>query len=122
MTRAGSAGDDRGVTLIEILVAMGLLLTVSSLVVVAVSQAARSMFQVDDENRGLQDTKVILDRLGRDVREARGVHCDGGLAEVGNTNSVDPTCASHLQLWIDDNSDYLQQDTEVVTWRLLRTR
>lgn len=110
--------DDQGMTLIELLVAMGLLVVVSTLVVLAVSQSANIMFQVDDENEGLQDAKVILDRLGRDIREARGVYCDGGLAELGNAESADPDCQAHLQLWIDDDSDYLQQDSEVVTWRL----
>ena len=118
MKPRAQVGADRGVSLIEVIVAMGLLAVVSSLVVMAVSQAASAMFQVDDENRGLQDAKVILDRLGRDIREARGVHCDGGLAELGNSASTDALCAAHLQLWIDDNSDYVQQDGEVVTWRL----
>ena len=110
-------GDD-GVTLIETLVTMFLLGIVSSLVFGAVVQSSRVLTRTDDENRGLQDAKIILDRLGRDVRESRGVVCDGGLADPGDPLSADPACLAHLQLWVDSNSDYLKQPTEVVTWRL----
>ena len=64
-------------TLIELLVAMVLLGVVSSLVLAGVIQASRVLTHTDDENRGLQDAKVILDRLSRDIRQARGVVCDG---------------------------------------------
>ena len=109
---------DDGVSLIETLVTMVLLAVVSSLVVGAVVQSSRVLTRTDDENRGLQDAKVILDRLGRDVRESRGVVCDGGLADPSDLTSTDPDCLAHLQLWVDSNSDYLQQPTEVITWRL----
>jgi prepilin-type N-terminal cleavage/methylation domain-containing protein len=99
-----------GMTLIELMVAMTLLGVVSSLVVVGVQQAGRVLVHTDDENRGLQDAKVILDRLSRDIRQARGVVCDG----LGG----DPYCTQHLQLWIDADSDYLQDPEEVVTWTL----
>lgn len=101
---------DSGMTLIELLVAMVLLLSVSSLVVVGVQQAVLVFHHTEDENRGLQDAKVILDRLSRDIRQARGVVCDKAAA--------DKYCAQHLQLWIDDDSDYLQDPAEVVTWML----
>ena len=109
---------DRGVTLVELMVTMILMGVVGSLVTGAVVQAGRSLTHVDDENKGLQDAKVILDRMGRDVREARGVTCDGGLADPTDSSSADPTCSAHLQLWIDTNSDYAQQAAEIVTWRL----
>lgn len=114
----GSATGDRGVTLVELLVTMILLGVVGTLVTAAVVQAGRSLTHVDDENKGLQDAKVILDRMGRDVRDARGVTCDGGLADPSDATSSDPNCAAHLQLWVDTNSNYIQDASEVVTWRL----
>jgi prepilin-type N-terminal cleavage/methylation domain-containing protein len=101
---------ERGMTLIELLVSMTLLAVVSSLVAVGVQEAARVLTHNDDENRGLQDAKVILDRLSRDIRQARGVVCDGA--------GGDTYCREHLQLWIDADSDYLEDPEEVVTWRL----
>lgn len=107
-------------SLIELLVTMSLLSVVSALVLLGVQQASRVFVQTDDENRGLGDAKVVLDRLSRDIREARAVVCDGGLADPKDATSFDPNCAAHLQLWIDDNSNYLQDDGEVVTWWLER--
>lgn len=97
---------------------MFLMGVVGTLVVGAVSQSVRILGHTEDEDKGLQDAKVILDRLGRDVRESREVVCDGGLSELSDPTSVDPDCAAHLQLWIDSNSDYLEQDSEIVSWRL----
>ena len=104
-------------TLIELLVAMTLLGVVSSLVLSGVVQATRVLRHNDDENRGLSDAKVVLDRLARDIREASAATCDGV--------QTDPNCQSHLQLWIDQNptnpqlsSDYVQHPAEIVTWKL----
>jgi prepilin-type N-terminal cleavage/methylation domain-containing protein len=117
-TRWRRPRGDRGVTLVEVLITMILMGVVGSLVTAAVVQAGQSLTHVDDENKGLQDAKVILERMARDVRSARGVTCDGGLADPTDPTTSDPYCAGHLQLWIDSNSDYIQQSDEVVTWRL----
>jgi type II secretory pathway pseudopilin PulG len=98
------------VTLIELLITMVLLGAVSSLVLVGVQDAVRVLAHNDDENRGLQDAKIILDRLSRDIRQARGVVCDGA--------GGDTYCRQHLQLWIDSDSDYLEDPEEIVTWKL----
>ena len=113
MTPSGAKGRrpaEGGMTLIELLVAMVLLGVVSSLVVVGVAQASRLLTHTDDENRGQQDAKVILDRLSRDIRQARGVVCDGA--------GGDTYCREHLQLWIDADSDYIEDPEEIVTWKL----
>ena len=114
--------DQAGMTLIELLVAMSLLGVVSALVLVGVQGAVRVMAHSDDENRGLQDAKVILDRLSRDVREARGVVCNQPAPASGDpvvdANGLPTRCPDFVQLWIDDDSDYLPDATEVVTWQL----
>jgi prepilin-type N-terminal cleavage/methylation domain-containing protein len=109
---------ERGVTLVEVIVAMMILGIVTTMVSQAVVTSARNQVRNDDENRGLQDAKRIMDRMGRDVRQARGVVCDGGLADPTDATSGDAACAAHLQLWIDYDSDYVQDSSEVVTWRL----
>lgn len=112
-------GDD-GFTLVEMLVVLVLTGVIGALCLAAVQSSARVFIHNDDENRGLRDARVILDRLARDVRESRGVVCDAGLADLSDPTSADPLCAGHLQLWIDSNYDFIQQPTEVVTWRLQR--
>lgn len=109
---------DRGVTLIELLVTMILMGVVSSLVLGAVIQSTRVLTHVDDEESGLSDAKIVFDRIARDVRESRGVVCDGGLADPADASSADPYCAAHLQVWVDSNSDYVEQPGEWITWRL----
>jgi prepilin-type N-terminal cleavage/methylation domain-containing protein len=111
---ARSRGADDGVTLVEVIVAMFLMSVISGLVVVGVAQASRVLTHNDDENRGLQDAKVIMERLSRDIREARAVTCDAPL-----TQTSPPRCADHLQLWIDTNSDYVEQPSEIVTWKVV---
>ena len=115
---------ESGFTLIELLITMILMGVVSTLVVVAVTQAQRIFTHTDDEERGLADAKVVFDRIARDIRESRGVMCDGQSASGGSLNPdgtvppLDSNCLAHLQLWIDSNSDYVQQPSEIVTWRL----
>jgi prepilin-type N-terminal cleavage/methylation domain-containing protein len=104
------ARTDTGFTLVELLVTMVLISVVSMLVVAAMSQASRTFLHADDENEGLADAKNVMDRVARDIRESRGVVCDGA--------AQDPNCAYHLQLWIDGDSDYAEDPDEVVTWRL----
>lgn len=101
---------DVGLTLVELLVTLVLTGVVGSLVLAAVVRAGDVLVHTEDENKGLQDAKVILERMSRDVRQARGVVCDAAAA--------DPTCQFHLQLWVDGNSDYLKEDAEVITWEL----
>lgn len=113
--------DDAGLTLIELMVTMVLLSVVGTLVVGATIQATRILTHTRDEAIGLGDAKVILDRLSRDIREARSAVCDGLASDPTDpTNTADPLCEAHLQLWIDANSNYAQEPEEIVTWQLRR--
>ncbi|MDZ7576701.1 MAG: type II secretion system protein [Candidatus Nanopelagicales bacterium] len=107
-----------GFTLIELLVTMVLLGVVGTIVVIAVVNANRAFLRSDDESRGLGDAKNVLDQVARDIRSSRGVVCDGGLSDPDNPESLDPDCVAHLQLWVDSDSDYAQDATEVITWNL----
>ena len=103
-------GDDAGITLVETLVSMALLLVVGAIVLAATVATHKTTRVADDETRGQEDVAVVVDRLSRDIRDARGVVCDGAAS--------DPTCKTHLQLWVDYNSDYKQQSAETITWKL----
>lgn len=96
--------DERGVTLVEVLVASVLLTVVSGLATSALVQAARSQVRVDDETQGLQDVQTVAERLSRDLRQARG---------------VDSTANGYrLTVWVDRNSDFVQTTDETITWCL----
>ncbi len=100
---------DAGFTLPEMLVSMiimGDLRHPGGLRLISVNETFRV---TDDEATGLADTRTVVERLGRDIRAARGV--DAGATE------------STLVLWVDYNSDYIRspsaQPDEIVTWSLV---
>jgi len=101
-------------TLVEVMVSMVILSVVGSLVVVAMTQISRVFLRTDEEGQGLADAKVVLDRVTRDIREASQVACDG----VVPGGLSDPECRLHLELWIDDNGNYLGPPATVdsTTW------
>lgn len=113
--------NESGLTLVEMLVTTSMIGIASALMLGGVQNVNRVLMFADDDNRGLFDAKVVLDRLARDVRQGRAVVCDGGLAQLDDPSSSDPACSSHLQMWIDYDSDYAQDPDEIVTWRLARS-
>ena len=109
--------NDTGVTLVETLIVMVLLSIVGTLVTRAVIDTHQIVRLTDDQTQGLADVRIASERLGRDVREARSVLCNPAGTDTALA-AADPTCLYHLQLWIDYDSDYVQQADETVTWRL----
>jgi prepilin-type N-terminal cleavage/methylation domain-containing protein len=96
---------DDGMTLTELLVTMMILGIVAAISAVALINGYRVTTRTSDEDQGLSDVKTVTERLSRDLREARG---------------VDSTATStQLSIWIDDNSDYVKQATEIYTWKLV---
>ncbi|MFZ0325628.1 MAG: prepilin-type N-terminal cleavage/methylation domain-containing protein [Actinomycetes bacterium] len=104
LRRAG----DQGLTLVELLVAITLLAVISAISTAALVSAHNEFRASQDEAAGLTDTQTVVERLGRDIRDARGV-------DPGATQGT-------LSLWIDNNSDYIRnaatQPDEIVTWSL----
>ncbi len=103
MTRPAGPRD-RGATLVETLVVLLILGVVVTALTTALVTTSRHLRADEDEARGLADVRVVVERLGRDIRDARGVAA--GADE------------HHLVLWIDYDSDYRQQADETVTWEL----
>lgn len=95
---------DAGVTLIELMVTMVLVSIVLIMTMTAFQASSRVYTATSDDSSGLADARKVAERLGRDIRDARGV--DSGAT------------TSKLVLWIDSNSDYIRQDSESVTWTL----
>lgn len=96
--------DERGVSLVELLVVMMFTGVIGTIMLTTLSTSTRAYGQVDDESRGLSDLQTVVERLGRDLRAARGVEA--------------PADATQLTIWIDDNSDYVRSPGEIFTWRI----
>lgn len=110
MCKDHDRGGDEGFTLVELLVSIVLLGVLGAITLTAVINTQKDYRLADDQAQGLSDVKVASERLARDVRDARGIVCDGAAS--------DPTCTRHLQIWIDSNSNYLLDPGETVTWSL----
>ncbi|MFC6238357.1 PilW family protein [Longivirga aurantiaca] len=95
---------EEGVTLVELLVTMVLLSIVLAIAAAAFQATAKVYTATDDDATGLADARKVAERMGRDIRNARGV-------DAGATTS-------QLVVWIDANSDYKRQTNESITWKL----
>lgn len=87
---------DEGLTLVELLVTMVIMGVISVLLTTMFITVTRAVTFNDDEQRGLAETRKVVERLGRDVRQADGV-----------APGADDT---RLVLWIDGKT---------VTWRFV---
>jgi prepilin-type N-terminal cleavage/methylation domain-containing protein len=99
-----AARDDRGVTMVELLVVMVLLSIVLTITMSAFQASSRVFNATNDDATGLAEARKVSERMGRDIRNARGI-------DVGATSSK-------LVVWIDANSDYRRQASESITWEL----
>lgn len=106
---------DEGMSLVELLVTMVLLTVVGTMVLATLLSVHKTIRTQDDESIGLNDVRTVTERLGRDVRDARSVVC---VSDTRVQADGDPSCQSHLTLWIDSNSNYRQDSDEIVEWRL----
>lgn len=106
--RAARRSPDDGVTLVETIIVMFVLAIVGAVTSAALLNTHKEHRLTDDEAQGLADVRVVVERLGRDIRQARSI-------DAGATTS-------RLVLWIDYNSDYIKdpvnQPDEIVTWQL----
>ena len=93
-----------GVSLVELMVVVGFLGVIGTLLLSTFSTTTRAYGQLDDETRGLSDLEVVVERIGRDLRAARGVEA--------------PADATQLTIWIDESSDYVRNAGEIFTWKI----
>lgn len=96
--------DDSGFSLIELSIAMGLMALLVTITLTLVVSSREVFASTDDEATGQTDVRTAVERLGKDIRSARGI-------DLGAT-------ASRLELWIDYDSDYRLDTAEVVAWEL----
>lgn len=112
----GRRRDDGGTTLVEVLVTSVLLAVVSGLTLFAFVSSQQVVRNADDESIGLTDVRTVIERMGRDIRDARAVIC---LSDTAVRADGDPACTAHLNLWIDSNSNYRLDSGETIEWKLI---
>jgi Tfp pilus assembly protein PilW len=95
---------DSGFSIVEVSIAMGLFALLIGITLTSVISARRVFAATDDEATGQTDVRTAVERLGRDIRSARGV-------DTGATSS-------RLDMWVDRNSDYKRTADEIVYWQL----
>lgn len=100
-SRARGAGE-RGMTLVELLVAVLILGIIGAISLAVFLSSAETYGRTDDDVRGQQDIKAVTERLTHDLRLARGI-------DPGAT-------VNKLVIWVDYNADYKQGAGEKITW------
>lgn len=108
--------DDEGTTLVEVLITSILLALISGLTLFAFISGQKVVRNSDDESIGLTDVRTVIERMGRDIRNARAVVC---LPDTSVDPSGDTGCTAHLNLWIDSNSNYSLDSGETIEWKLI---
>lgn len=105
MTRPGirPRGDERGVSLVELLIVTLIIGVIGTITFWAFTSGLNTLARADDDSRGQADATILTERLGRDLRAARGV-------SAGSNQS-------QLEIWIDSNADYVQTPVETITWK-----
>jgi prepilin-type N-terminal cleavage/methylation domain-containing protein len=99
MSRLRRAVDDQsGFTLVELMVVLVLTSIVAGITLVTVMNVNRSEQFQDEYTRVMDDGRVSIDRIRRELREGRRV--------------LDGSTAQHLYWWADRNQDGLQQPDE----------
>ncbi|TIC78910.1 prepilin-type N-terminal cleavage/methylation domain-containing protein [Nocardioides sp. GY 10127] len=110
---AEDAGKDAGYTLVELLVAMGLLTVVTTLLLGLVLAASQATEDVSDSADVTQESRLAIERLSRELRQTAAIDA------VELTDLGDATTA--LTIWTDFDGDGLRDttmaDPEVLTYR-----
>ena len=96
--------DERGLTLSELLVSVGLLSIVLLGIVLGSTFVYRGHTMTSQDSDTLDQLRVALDRVEREVRQARRVY-------VGSTSS-------YLQIWADFDRDNQQDLTERIVYQV----
>jgi Tfp pilus assembly protein PilW len=100
---------DDGFQLVELMVVMVLLTLLGSATTSVVLSSLRAERVTDDLRTNLDEARVAVERMRRDVREARRIFDTNPHGLV--------TGPAQLSMWRDVNQDQLQQQPELVTYR-----
>jgi prepilin-type N-terminal cleavage/methylation domain-containing protein len=98
------ADREDGLTLAELMVAMALLSVLTTLVLAGVMAVHRATRYSDQDSVALGQLRTAVDRIEKEVRQARRVYSDSD--------------AQLLRVWVDYDRDNQQDLSERITWEL----
>ncbi|HEX5740158.1 MAG TPA: prepilin-type N-terminal cleavage/methylation domain-containing protein [Pilimelia sp.] len=108
LRRPGRLRDDAGVTLVELLAAMGLMALVGLMATSAVISLGHSLRSTETNGQGQRQLAQAFDRLDKSVRYAADVHVhtrDGNPTVTYVVTSGTPRCG---EMWLEHNRLYLR--------------
>ena len=97
-----SPRDERGMTLIELLIAMAVTTVVLGVVMGGILSALRSDQFIQEDSRALEELRSAMNRMTAELREARLVY-------LGSN-------ARQITFWVDADRDATQDTVEKITW------
>lgn len=95
--------DERGITLVEMMVAMAISAVVSLLLLAALSMVFRVDRFTRQDSQALGELRIATERFQKEMRQARKVYAD--------------STATSVHFWVDYNRDNQQNQSEKLTWR-----
>jgi len=104
MTRVGGWSDERGATLADLLVSITLLAIISSLLLGAVIAIFRAQSYNVQDSESLGALRTAIDRLEKEVRQARKMY--------------DDSTAQKVHVWVDFDRDNQQDLAERIVWEI----
>lgn len=107
MSRRELTRDDRGVSLVDMAVAMGLSVILVGFLGTAFATAVKTDVYTDESSRALASLRTTTERLGKELRQANRVYSDSTPREV--------------HFWVDKDDDGASQETERIRWTLVPT-
>jgi type II secretory pathway pseudopilin PulG len=100
--------DERGITFVEMVVAMAIAAVVGSLLIAALSMVTRVDKFTREDSQALGELRTATERFQKEMRQARKVY---------DVLNVPASTASIVHFWVDYNRDNQQTANERIIWR-----
>lgn len=93
---------DEGVSIVELAIAAGISMVVLAVLFAGAVTVQRTEVVSEDDSRSLGELRVSLERLSKELRQARIVYAD--------------STAARIRFWVDRDGDNQQDSVERVIW------
>jgi type II secretory pathway pseudopilin PulG len=105
--------DERGITFVEMVVAMAIAAVVGSLLIGALSMVTRVDRFTSQDSQALGELRTATERFQKELRQARKLYCG---CPADDTN-LPASTAAVVHFWVDYDRNNQQEDDEQFIWR-----